>query len=68
MVEIWRLTGPPPVPPRPGERTKTVVSVETTGPVDGVEVTVNETEPGQEREPSPEPDSAGRSDGRYQRP
>ena len=71
VVEIWRLTGPPPVPPRPGdERTKTVVSVETTGPVDGVEVTVNESEPAEERErePSPEPDSAGRSDGRYQRP
>jgi len=73
VVEIWRLTGPPPVPPRPGdERTKTVVSVETTGPVDGVEVTVNETEPARAPEPepeaSPEPDSAGRSDGRYQRP
>ena len=69
VVEIWRLTGPPPVPPRPGdERTKTVVSVETSGPVDGVEVTVNESEPAGEREPSPEPDAAGRSDGRYQRP
>jgi predicted PurR-regulated permease PerM len=48
VIEVWRLSGPPPVPPRPGESTKTVVSVETTGPVNDVEVTVNEAEPAEE--------------------
>ena len=69
VVEIWRLTGPPAaaeidvITPA-----GTVVAVETTGTIEGVEVTVDEAGPEPDTELEPEPDSAAPADGGHQRP
>jgi predicted PurR-regulated permease PerM len=71
VVEIWRLTGPPPEGDDPGT-TETVVAITTTGPVEEVDVTVDEVEPTPNGRPEPqrEPDedSTASADGRHQRP
>ena len=69
VVEIWRLTGPP----RAAEvdaitPTGTVVAVEKTETIGGVEVTLDEVGPQSDSEPEPEPDSAAPADGGHQRP
>jgi predicted PurR-regulated permease PerM len=59
VVEVWRLTGPPPEGSAP-ETTETVVAIKTTGTVEAVDVTVDQPESESEPElaPEPEPDSA----------
>jgi predicted PurR-regulated permease PerM len=69
VVEIWRLTGPP----RAAEidtitPAGTVVAVEKTETIEGVEVTVDEAGPPPDSELEPEPDSAAPADGGHQRP
>jgi hypothetical protein len=69
VVEIWRLTGPP----RAAEidaitPAGTVVAVEKTETIEGVEVTVDEAGPQPDSEPEPEPDSAAPAEGGHQRP
>jgi hypothetical protein len=59
VVEVWRLTGPPPEEAAP-ETTETIVSIKTTGTVEAVDVTVDQPESESEPElaPEPEPNSA----------
>ena len=67
VVEIWRLTGPPPSETAP-ETTETVVAIKTTGTVEAVDVTVDEPEPDADLDADPEADAAAPADGGHQRP
>ena len=67
VVEIWRLTGPPPEGADPGT-TETVVAIKTTGTVEAVDVTVDEPDPDLNGDRDPDRDAAAPAEGRHQRP
>jgi predicted PurR-regulated permease PerM len=66
VVEIWRLTGPPPSGTAP-ESTETVVAIKTTGTVEAVDVTVDEPDPDLDGDRDPDANAAP-ADGGHQRP
>jgi predicted PurR-regulated permease PerM len=71
VVEVWRLTGPPTVAETDLIRPDgTVVAVETSGTIEGVDVTLDELEPqtGPDPDSDPDQDSAAPADGAHQRP
>ena len=69
VVEVWRLTGPPATAEIDAIKPDgTVVAVEKTETIEGVEVTLDEAEQTPEPEPELDPDSAASTQGRHQRP